>query len=63
MLKALLKKQIIEISSFFISGKDGKRRKPMAILGIAVLMVYVLGASGALCESFCSLPYSTIFDL
>ena len=48
MLKALLKKQIIEISSFFISGKDGKRRKPMAILGIAVLMVYVLGASGAL---------------
>ena len=60
MLKALLKKQFIEISAFFVSGKDGKRRKPMAIFGIALLMIYVVGAmgglfwllSGTLCEVF-----------
>ena len=60
MLKALLKKQFIEISAFFVSGKDGKRRKPMAIFGIVLLMIYVLGAmgglfwllSGTLCEVF-----------
>lgn len=49
MLKTLLKKQFLEFGAFFtLSKKDGKRRSPMAILGIAVLMLYAFGTSGAM---------------
>ena len=41
MWKALLKKQLLETLAFFTIGKNGKRRSPLAILGVAVLMGYV----------------------
>ena len=47
MLKALLKKQFYEMTGFFaISNKTGKRRQPVALLGVAVLAIYVVGAIG-----------------
>lgn len=57
MLKALLKKQLLETLAFFTLGKEGKRRKPMAVFGFAVLMLYCLFAGGfmfwGMAESFC----------
>ncbi|MBR2441605.1 MAG: hypothetical protein IKB20_00830 [Clostridia bacterium] len=47
MIKALLKKQWLEYSSFFTQGKDGKPRKRSALIGFAVLILYGLGAMGA----------------
>ncbi len=45
MLKALLKKQVLETASFFfLNAKDGKRRSPLAVLGFVALMVYAVGA-------------------
>lgn len=44
MIKALLKKQIIGWISYFSLGKNGKKRSPMALIGFALLMVYVLWA-------------------
>ena len=45
MIKALLKKQFLETASFFFfSAKEGKKRKPAAIVGFAVLMLYALAS-------------------
>ena len=48
MLKPLIKKQLIETTAFFFTGKNGKRRGPLAILGFILLMVYAFGAVGAM---------------
>ena len=57
MIKALLKKQWLAAMSFLLQGKDGKRRSKAATVGFAVLMLYGLGAMGALfwliAESLC----------
>jgi ABC-2 type transport system permease protein len=45
MFKALLKKQALEtLSAFTLSNKTGKKRKPVAAIGFAVLIVYAFGA-------------------
>lgn len=45
MFKALLKKQALEtLSTFTLSNKTGKKRKPAAAIGFAVLIVYAFGA-------------------
>ena len=46
MLKALIKKQLSELASFFVQSKKGKRRSKGAIVGFILLMVYALGAAG-----------------
>ena len=47
MLKALLKKQFYEMTGVFaVSNKTGKRRQPAALVGLAVLAIYVVGAIG-----------------
>lgn len=48
MLKPLLKKQFLETLSFFLVGKNGKRRSAVAIVGFALLMLYAFGAVAAL---------------
>lgn len=48
MLKPLIKKQFIETTAFFFTGKNGKRRSPLAILGFVALMVYAFGVVGAM---------------
>lgn len=49
MLKALLKKQILETASFFFIGrKDGKKMSKFGVVGIALLIVYALVANGFL---------------
>lgn len=55
MLKSLIKKQILEFTSFFTQGKNGKRRKSGAIFGFVVLMLYGVGA---MCATFGLLAYS-----
>ena len=46
MLKTLLKKQLLEtLNFFFIRGKKGARRSPVAIVGIILLVVYALAAA------------------
>ena len=58
MIKALFKKEWLATLSFFVQGKNGKRRSNGAILGFAVLMVYAFGAMGAMfwlmAESLCA---------
>ena len=45
MIKALLKKQFLETASFFFfSAKEGKKRKPVAVVGFVVLMLYALAS-------------------
>lgn len=45
MIKALLKKQFLEtVSFFFFSAREGKKRKPAAIVAFAVLMLYALAS-------------------
>lgn len=45
MLKTLIKKQFMETASFFFLGnRDGKRRSTGAVVGLAALMLYALGA-------------------
>nr|MBR6778196.1 hypothetical protein [Clostridia bacterium] len=46
MVKALLKKQLLESLAFFIQGKNGKRRSTAMIVGFAALMIYAFGAVG-----------------
>lgn len=57
MIKALFKKQLWETLAFFTMGKEGKRRKPMAVAGFALLMAYCAFAGGfmfwGIAESFC----------
>ena len=49
MIKALLKKQFLETASFFFfSAKEGKKRKPVAVVGFVVLMLYALASVVAL---------------
>ena len=48
MLKAMLKKDIIGFLAYFLNGKDGKRRSPMALMGFAVLFLYGFGAMAAM---------------
>ncbi len=49
MIKALLKKQVLETASFFFfSPKDHKKRSPLVIFGFSALMVYALGASAVM---------------
>ena len=49
MVKALLKKQFQEAAAFFLlTAKDGKKRKPIAVVGFAVLMLYVFFSGGLL---------------
>lgn len=46
MLKTLLKKQLLEtLNFFFMRGKKGARRSPVAIVGIILLVVYALAAA------------------
>ena len=45
MLKSLIKKQLLELGSYFAIGKKGKR-STKAIIGIAVLLVYAFAGSG-----------------
>lgn len=61
MLKQLFKKQAIETFAFlFMDGKNGKRRSPLFIVLLSLLLIYGLGASVAmlgylswtLCEAF-----------
>ena len=61
MLKLLLKKQAIETFAFlFMDGKNGKRRSPLFIVFLALLLAYGVGASvfmlgylsWTLCEAF-----------
>lgn len=64
MLKLLFKKQAMETLAFFTTGgrigKNGKRRSPLFIVAIALLLVYGVGATVALmgylswtlCEAF-----------
>ena len=44
MLKTLLKKDIAAFLSFFLMGKDGKRRSVGVSIAFALLMVYGFGA-------------------
>ncbi len=44
MLKPLLKKQFLEMASFFYVGKDGKRRGIGTAIGFCALMIYAFGA-------------------
>ena len=45
MLKALLKKQLLEAGALFMgNGRKGKRRSPLFIVGISALIIYALGA-------------------
>ncbi len=45
MLKALLKKQLLEAGALFMgNGRKGKRRSPLFIIGISALIIYALGA-------------------
>ena len=55
MLKTLIKKQFLEVASFFTQGKDGKRRKSGAIFGFIALMIYGVGA---MCAMFALLAHS-----
>ena len=55
MLKTLIKKQFLEVASFFTQGKDGKRRKSGAIFGFIALMIY---GAGAMCAMFALLAHS-----
>ena len=60
MLKALLKKQLSETLSFFLlSGKKGKRRSPLAAIGLLALILYVLVAvvvgMWMLSDAFCGI--------
>ena len=48
MIKALLKKQLLESLAFFIQGKNGKRRSAGVIVAFSLLMVYAFGAVGFL---------------
>ncbi len=44
MLKALIRKQVLAFSAFFLQGKDGKLRSKWAILGVSALLLYAFGA-------------------
>ncbi len=44
MLKALLKKQLLENYAFLFQGKNGKKRSAGAMAGFALLLLYGLGA-------------------
>ena len=48
MIKVLLKKQWIAMTAIFTQGKNGQRRSSKAIIGFAILMLYGLGAMGAM---------------
>ena len=49
MLKTLLKKQAIEtLSIFTFSGKKGEKRKPLAVVAFAVLILYAFVASAVM---------------
>ena len=69
MLKALLKKQLLETLAFFTMGKEGKRRSPMAVAGFALLMAYCLFAGGfmfwgvakSFCEAFALNGYAWLY--
>lgn len=62
MLKALLKKQILAFTSFFLfkGTQKGKRRNVGAVLGVCALIIYAVGASAflmwelasSMCEPF-----------
>lgn len=63
MLKALLKKQMLEtLAFFFFDAKKGKRRSNVAIIGFTALFVYAFGGiiwmfwelSGMLCQPLAS---------
>ena len=58
MLRALFKKELLSVFSFFLQGKDGKRRSKGATIGFFVLIIYGFGAGGAmfwlLAEALCA---------
>ncbi len=62
MLKALIKKQLLETASFFLIGKDGRFRSKGVIFGFAALLIYGFGAiamafwwfASSLCEPLVS---------
>ena len=59
MLKALLKKQVLETASFFFIGrKDGKKMSKFGMVGIILLIAYAVFASGfmmwELCKTLCA---------
>lgn len=54
MLKALIKKQFLELASFFLQSKDGKRRSVGVVVAFVALMVYALAAAGVMFWFLCS---------
>ena len=48
MIKALLKKEALGMASLFLYNKEGKRYSKAALVGFVALMVYGIGASGAM---------------
>ena len=72
MLKALLKKQLLESMTFlFKNSKSAKRRSAGRVALYAVLMLYILGIMGymffnvasALCEPLASLDLDWLYLL
>ena len=69
MIKVLLKKQWLAMTSFLMQGKNGKRRSNKALLGFAILLLYGFGAMGAmfwlladmLCEPLVSAGLSWVY--
>lgn len=54
MIRALLKKQLLETTAFFLIGKDGKLRSKGMMLGFAALLLYGFGAMGVMFWWFAS---------
>lgn len=49
MIRALLRKQFLELlSTYYLSGKSGKKRSIGAVVGLALLMVYAFGVFAVL---------------
>lgn len=64
MLKALMKKQLLEMSSFlFQNKKDGKRRSKGSIILYILLFVYCFGMFGSLFYTFADTLCNVYFDM
>ena len=64
MLKALMKKQLLEMSAFlFQNKKDGKRRKAGSILLYVILFIYCFGIFGSLFYQFADAVCEVYFDI
>ena len=70
MLKALMKKQMLEMTAFlFQNKKDGKKRSKMSLLLYGLLLLYSFGMIGFLffqladfvCEPYFSMGYGWLY--